>query len=107
MLHGLSRVRGMTQDDAHIFCRQDQVKDEINKVLDLTIEMLSYFGLTEYQLNLSTRPDKAVGDDTQWNIAISALRETLEERKIKYGIDEGGGAFYGPKIDLHIKDAFP
>ena len=67
--------------------------------------MLSYFGLTEYQLNLSTRPDKAVGDDAQWDIAISALRETLEERKIKYGIEEGGGAFYGPKIDLHIKDA--
>ena len=105
VLHGLSRVRGMTQDDAHIFCRQDQVKDEINKVLDLTIEMLSYFGLTEYQLNLSTRPDKAVGDDAQWEIAISALKETLEERKIKYGIEEGGGAFYGPKIDLHIKDA--
>lgn len=105
VLHGLMRVRGMTQDDAHIFCRPDQVVDEVNGVLDLTFHLLSSFGFTEYEVMLSTRPEKAVGDPDQWELATASLRSTLEARGIKYGIDEGGGAFYGPKIDIHIRDA--
>ena len=105
VLHGLTRVRGMTQDDAHIFCRPDQVVDEINGVLDFTFEMLGSFGLTEYEVMLSTRPEKAVGDPEQWELATDSLRRTLEGRGMPYDIDDGGGAFYGPKIDIHIRDA--
>jgi threonyl-tRNA synthetase len=105
VMHGLTRVRGMTQDDAHIFCRPDQVADEVNGVLDFTFEMLGSFGLNEYEVMLSTRPEKAVGDDEQWELATDSLRRTLEDRGMSYGVDEGGGAFYGPKIDVHIRDA--
>ena len=105
VVQGLLRVRGMTQDDAHIFCRPDQVVDEVNGVLDLTFFLLSSFGFTEYDVMLSTRPEKAVGDAEQWELATESLRSTLVERGIDYQVDEGGGAFYGPKIDIHIRDA--
>jgi threonyl-tRNA synthetase len=105
VLHGLSRVRGMTQDDAHIFCRPDQVEDEVSGVLDLTFDMLGAFGLTDFEIKLSTRPEKAVGEPEQWELATESLRRTLDGRGIAYELDEGGGAFYGPKIDVHIRDA--
>ena len=105
VVQGLLRVRGMTQDDAHIFCRPDQVEDEINGVLDLTFFLMKSFGFDEYNVMLSTRPEKAVGEAEQWELATASLRNTLEARGIEYGLDEGGGAFYGPKIDIHIRDA--
>ncbi len=105
VVQGLLRVRGMTQDDAHIFCRPDQVADEVNGVLDLTFFLLSSFGFSDYDVMLSTRPEKAVGEHDQWELATESLRATLVERGIEYQIDEGGGAFYGPKIDIHIRDA--
>ena len=105
VLHGLLRVRGMTQDDAHIFCRPDQVGAEVNGVLDLTFHLLRSFGFEEYEVMLSTRPEKAVGDPERWELATASLRETLQERDLAFGVDEGGGAFYGPKIDIHIRDA--
>ncbi|KAJ8568579.1 hypothetical protein K7X08_028112 [Anisodus acutangulus] len=104
-LHGLFRVRGFTQDDAHIFCLEDQIKDEIRGVLDLTEEILQQFGFDKYEVNLSTRPEKAVGDDEIWEKATSALKDALEDKGWSYQIDDGGGAFYGPKIDLKIEDA--
>ena len=105
VLHGLMRVRGFTQDDAHIFCRPDQVVDEIGRVLDLTFELLQAFGFSEYTIMVCTRPEKAVGDPVMWEHATDSLRESLEQRVLSFGIDEGGGAFYGPKIDIHITDA--
>ena len=105
VVQGLLRVRGMTQDDAHIFCRPDQVADEVNGVLDLTFFLLSSFGFSDYDVMLSTRPEKAVGEQDQWELATESLRATLVERGIQYQMDEGGGAFYGPKIDIHIRDA--
>ncbi|XP_062152801.1 threonine--tRNA ligase, chloroplastic/mitochondrial 2 isoform X2 [Alnus glutinosa] len=104
-LHGLFRVRGFTQDDAHIFCLEDQIKDEIRGVLDLTEEILLQFGFSKYEVNLSTRPEKAVGGDDIWEKATSALRDALDDKGWSYELDEGGGAFYGPKIDLKIEDA--
>ncbi|KAE8720283.1 Threonine--tRNA ligase [Hibiscus syriacus] len=104
-LHGLFRVRGFTQDDAHIFCLEDQIKDEIRGVLDLTEEILLQFGFSKYEVNLSTRPEKAVGDDDIWEKATVALKDALDDKGWSYQIDEGGGAFYGPKIDLKIEDA--
>ena len=105
VLHGLTRVRGFTQDDAHIFCRPDQVESEINGVLDLTFDLLGKFEFPEFSIRLSTRPEKAVGSDEQWELATESLRRTLESRGIDYEYDEGGGAFYGPKIDIDVKDA--
>ena len=105
VLHGLLRVRGMTQDDAHIFCRPDQVEEEVNGVLDFTFDLLGTFGFTEFEVMLSTRPEKAVGDPKQWDLATESLHRTLEARGTAYEVDEGGGAFYGPKIDVHIRDA--
>ncbi|XP_030460422.2 threonine--tRNA ligase, chloroplastic/mitochondrial 2 [Syzygium oleosum] len=104
-LHGLFRVRGFTQDDAHIFCLEDQIRGEIRGVLDLTERILLQFGFSKYEVNLSTRPEKAVGDDDIWDKATTALREALDDKGWSYQIDEGGGAFYGPKIDLKIEDA--
>ena len=105
VLHGLTRVRGFTQDDAHIFCRPDQVEQEINGVLDLTFDLLGRFEFPEFAIRLSTRPEKAVGSDEQWELATESLRQTLESREIEFEYDEGGGAFYGPKIDIDVKDA--
>jgi threonyl-tRNA synthetase len=104
-LHGLMRVRGFTQDDAHIFCREEQIEDEILRILDLTISMLNDFGFTEFEVNLSTRPEKAVGSEAIWEKATDGLRGALERKGLGYEVDEGGGAFYGPKIDIKIQDA--
>uniref|UniRef100_A0A453PF94 threonine--tRNA ligase n=1 Tax=Aegilops tauschii subsp. strangulata TaxID=200361 RepID=A0A453PF94_AEGTS len=104
-LHGLFRVRGFTQDDAHIFCLEDQIKDEIRGVLDLTEEILGQFGFRNYEVNLSTRPEKSVGSDDIWEKATIALKDALDDKGWGYTVDEGGGAFYGPKIDLKIEDA--
>jgi threonyl-tRNA synthetase len=104
-LHGLMRVRGFTQDDAHIFCLPDQVADEILGVLNLTEMILSDFGFSEYEVYLSTRPAKSVGTDDIWDLATNALVEALDKKGWNYFTDEGGGAFYGPKIDIKIKDA--
>ena len=104
-LQGLMRVRGFTQDDAHIFCTPEQLEDEIVAVLELTEEILSKFGFDDYELMLSTRPDKAVGSDEIWTKATAALKGALDRKGWDHGVDEGGGAFYGPKIDLKIKDA--
>lgn len=105
VLHGLLRVRGFSQDDAHIFCRPDQIEEEIVGVLDLTLEIMRTFGFREYAVYLATRPEKFVGDPEQWEAATEALRRALEKQGMAYDLDEGGGAFYGPKIDFHIKDA--
>jgi len=104
-LHGLMRVRGFTQDDAHIFCLPSQLQSEIVDVLTLTEEILSRFGFEKYDIMLSTRPDKSVGSDTIWDDATAALEGALYTKGWDYTIDEGGGAFYGPKIDLKIRDA--
>ncbi len=104
-LHGLLRVRGLTMDDAHIFCREDQIEDEIFQMLDLTDFILSkVFGL-QYKMDLATRPEKKMGSDAQWETAEKALARALERRGLTYGLDAGGGAFYGPKIDVKVRDA--
>jgi threonyl-tRNA synthetase len=104
-LHGLLRVRGLTMDDAHIFCREDQIEDEIFHMLDLTDFILNQtFGL-QYRMDLATRPEKKMGSDAQWETAEKALARALERRGLTYGLDEGGGAFYGPKIDVKVRDA--
>ena len=105
VMHGLMRVRGFTQDDAHVFCLPEQISDEILKILDLTERILSTFDFSNYEINLSTRPDKSIGDDAVWDLATKGLIEALERKGWAYKIDEGGGAFYGPKIDLKIEDA--
>ncbi len=99
------RVRGCTQDDAHIFCLPEQIAAEILGVLNLTEKILSDFGFTNYEVNLSTRPSKSVGSDSVWELATSALIEALNAKKWDYIEDQGGGAFYGPKIDIKIQDA--
>lgn len=105
VLHGLLRVRGFTQDDAHHFCRPDQMPDEIDFVLNFCLHILRSFGFTEFKAYLSTKPEKSVGELQMWLDAQEALRSSLERAKLPYDVDEGGGAFYGPKIDLKIKDA--
>ena len=105
VMHGLMRVRGFTQDDAHVFCLPEQISDEILKILDLTERILSAFDFSNYEINLSTRPEKSIGDDAVWDLATKGLIEALERKGWAYKIDEGGGAFYGPKIDLKIEDA--
>tara|TARA_E500000178_G_scaffold123887_1_gene123823 strand:+ start:3627 stop:5417 length:1791 start_codon:yes stop_codon:yes gene_type:complete len=105
VMHGLMRVRGFTQDDAHVFCLPEQISDEILRILDLTEEILSTFDFTNYEINLSTRPEKSIGEDSVWELATKGLIEALERKGWAYKIDEGGGAFYGPKIDLKIEDA--
>ncbi len=104
-LHGLMRVRGFTQDDAHIFCREDQIDEEIVNALDLMLDILSSFGFTEHLVVLSTMPEQAVGDVAIWDRAVAALRRALEAKGMQFEVDEGGGAFYGPKIDVQIQDA--
>ena len=105
VLHGLMRVRGFTQDDAHIFCLPDQVESEVGGVLDLTFELLDAFGFKDFYISLSTRPESYAGELDMWEHATESLRRALEERNLAYDIDDGGGAFYGPKIDIKIKDA--
>ena len=104
-LHGLMRVRGFTQDDSHIFCSEEQIEHEINEILELAINILNKFTFTEFEIHLATRPEKYVGSKDIWDKATQALIKALEAKNLSYEIDEGGGAFYGPKIDIKIKDA--
>jgi threonyl-tRNA synthetase len=104
-MHGLLRVRGFTQDDAHLFVTPDQMEEEIAEVLRFSLHMLKSFGFSDIAAYLSTRPEKAVGDPKRWDDATEALRRAIEKEGLSYEVDEGGGAFYGPKIDLKIKDA--
>lgn len=105
VLHGLLRVRGFTQDDAHIICTPEQIENEIKDVLRFSLFMWKSFGFTDIKAYLATRPAKAVGEPERWDKALSALKGAVQDAKLDYELDEGGGAFYGPKIDLKIKDA--
>jgi threonyl-tRNA synthetase len=103
-LHGLLRVRGFTQDDAHIFCMPEQLEDEIFNILDLNLEILKTFGFDQYDIYLSTRPEKSVGTDENWDQSTEALKLALDKKGLQYQLDPGEGVFYGPKIDIKIKD---
>jgi threonyl-tRNA synthetase len=103
-LHGLMRVRGFTQDDAHIFCRPDQLEEEIFNIIDLNLHILKTFGFDQYDVFLSTRPEKYVGSDEHWDLSTQALKQALEKKGLQYQVDPGEGVFYGPKIDIKIKD---
>ncbi|MBU1151286.1 threonine--tRNA ligase, partial [Patescibacteria group bacterium] len=105
VLHGLLRVRGFTQDDAHIICTPEQIEDEIAEVLRFSLYMWKTFGFKDVKAYLATRPEKAVGEEKRWNQAIKSLEAAIQKEGLDYEVDEGGGAFYGPKIDLKIKDA--
>jgi len=106
VLHGLMRVRGFTQDDAHIICTPDQLNEEVEKLIQFSFDYLKTFGFTEFEVYLSTRPEgKSVGDPADWEQAQASLRASLEKKGVDFKVDEGGGAFYGPKIDIKIKDA--
>jgi threonyl-tRNA synthetase len=105
VLHGLMRVRGFTQDDAHIFCRHDQLEEEIRSTIALAIKFLTTYGFKEYDVYLSTCPEKYCGASGDWERATEALKKAMEEEKLDYKIDEGAGVFYGPKIDIKIRDA--
>ncbi len=105
VLHGLMRVRGFTQDDAHIICTNEQLMSEVERTVEFSINMLKDFGFKDFQIYLSTKPEKSVGDQEDWDKATESLKNALEKMELKYDIDEGGGAFYGPKIDIKIKDA--
>ena len=105
VLHGLLRVRGFTQDDAHIFCLPQQLRQEIKSVIDFVFDMMKVFGFQDLKIELSTRPEKYIGSDQDWQMATQALEESLKEKGLTYDINEGEGAFYGPKIDIKLKDA--
>jgi threonyl-tRNA synthetase len=105
VLHGLLRVRGFTQDDAHIFCTKDQIEDEVIEVLRFSKFILYSFGFSDLKFFIATKPEDAVGEDSLWEKATSSLKNALARENVEYEIDEGGGAFYGPKIDIKIKDA--
>ncbi len=105
VLHGLLRVRGFTQDDAHIFCRPDQLKDEVKGVIDFVFDTMKDFGFENISIELSTQPAKFIGKQESWDTATKALEESLQEKKLNYQINAGDGAFYGPKIDIKLKDA--
>ncbi|MDY0128486.1 MAG: threonine--tRNA ligase [Candidatus Cloacimonadaceae bacterium] len=105
VLHGLMRVRGFTQDDAHIICTPQQVSDEVEKLIVFSLNMLKYFGFKEFLIYLSTKPEAAVGEDSDWEMATQSLKDSLNKLGLDFSVDEGGGAFYGPKIDIKIKDA--
>ncbi|MFA5143202.1 MAG: threonine--tRNA ligase [Candidatus Omnitrophota bacterium] len=105
VLHGLLRVRGFTQDDAHIFCLREQVEDEIIKVINFVIDTLNVFGFEDFSVEVSTRPEKSIGNDKDWEAAERALIQALKRKYLNYTINEGDGAFYGPKIDIKLKDA--
>ena len=105
VLHGLLRVRGFTQDDAHIFCRVDQIKPEVMDVIDFVFDVMRDFGFKNIDIELSTRPPKFIGRKEDWDVATKALEDSLKEKKLAYQVNEGEGAFYGPKIDIKLKDA--
>jgi threonyl-tRNA synthetase len=104
VLHGLMRVRGFTQDDAHIFCRPEQLTEELENVIRLAISILKKFGFVDYEIYLSTQPTDFVGTQNHWDKATQALKDALERQGLKYEVDPGQGVFYGPKIDIKIKD---
>ena len=105
-VHGLLRSRGFTQDDSHIFCTLEQVEEELASLLDFVLDVLRSFGFTDFQAKLSTRPlEKSVGDDKLWELATNGLRAALDAHGLDYIVDDGGGAFYGPKIDVDVRDA--
>ncbi|MDP2946134.1 MAG: aminoacyl--tRNA ligase-related protein, partial [bacterium] len=105
VLHGLLRVRGFTQDDAHIFCLPEQLGQEIKKVIDFVFDTMKVFGFDAVGIELSTRPEKSIGSDEDWQKATGALEDALKEKGLAYEINQGDGAFYGPKIDIKLKDA--
>ena len=105
MLHGLLRVRAFTQDDAHVYCTLDQVPDEVDSICEAIDELYARFGFDEVRVELSTRPEKSIGTDEQWERATAALREALERQGREYDVSPGDGTFYGPKIDFHVTDA--
>jgi threonyl-tRNA synthetase len=105
VVHGLLRARGFTQDDSHIFCMESQIEEELQGLLDFSLMVLRDFGFDEFEADLSTRPEKYVGDPEKWERATEALRRSLETAGLDYAVAEGEGAFYGPKIDLHVRDA--
>jgi threonyl-tRNA synthetase len=105
VLHGLLRVRGFTQDDAHIFCTAEQLQGEIESVLDFVFSTMKDFGFKDWDIEVSTQPEKHIGEDCDWKLATDALKGSLSHKGIKYQINEGDGAFYGPKIDVKLKDA--
>jgi len=105
VLHGLMRVRGFTQDDAHIFCRPEQMQEELIRLTGFCLHIIRAFGMNEFDVYLATRPAGAIGAESDWEKAQNGLRKALEYHKLDYSVDEGGGAFYGPKIDIKIKDA--
>jgi len=104
VLHGLFRVRTFTQDDAHVFCLPEQLEDEIGKLVELILYFYKVFGFEDVRIELSTRPESSIGSDEMWDRATRALQNTLEKMKIAHKINPGDGAFYGPKIDFHIRD---
>jgi threonyl-tRNA synthetase len=104
VMHGLFRVRQFTQDDAHIFCMPSQIESEIVGVIDLTFEIYKAFGFTDFHMELSTQPEKHIGEDAIWETATNALEQAMKQREIEFQVNEGDGAFYGPKIDFHVKD---
>ena len=105
VLQGLFRVRGFTQDDAHIFCQPEKIEEEILGVIEFTLSILKNFGFDQFEIFLATRPEKYVGPPEDWDRATEALRRALDSKGLPYNMDEGGGAFYGPKIDVKIRDA--
>jgi threonyl-tRNA synthetase len=105
VVHGLTRARGFTQDDSHIFCRPDQLADELASLLDFVVGLLRDYGLSEFEAELSTRPEKYVGEIAEWDAAEAALKHALDKSGLPYVIAEGEGAFYAPKIDVHVRDA--
>jgi threonyl-tRNA synthetase len=105
VVHGLTRARGFTQDDSHIFCTPEQLQDELASLLDFVVNLLRDYGLTEFEAELSTRPEKFVGEIAEWDKAEAALKYALDQSGLSYVVAEGEGAFYAPKIDVHVKDA--
>jgi len=105
VIHGMLRARGFTQDDSHTFCTEDQVQEELERHIDFVVTWLRNFGFDDFQAELSTKPDKSIGETRRWEVTEEALARALEAKKVNYRIAEGEGAFYGPKIDFHIKDA--
>jgi threonyl-tRNA synthetase len=105
VLHGLTRVRGITQDDSHIFCAPEQLAGELSALLAFVLRVLRTFGLSDFEAELATRPDKFVGDPAEWDIATDALRQALIDAAIPYVLAEGEGSFYAPKVDVHVRDA--
>lgn len=105
VLHGLLRARGFTQDDAHVFCTEEQLENELVDILEFNVDVLSTFGFEDYEIVVSTRPEKYVGSDDRWELATEALEDALDRSDLEYGISEGEGAFYGPKIEVRIRDS--